>query len=55
MNYKVEIIETLKKVVEVTASSEEMAVLIAKGRYHDDEIVLDHGDFDEVKFKLLQD
>jgi len=53
--YKVTIIETLSRVVEVEASDEHYAERIVKDRYCDEEIVLDYGDFDEVDFIVYKD
>jgi hypothetical protein len=53
--YKVRIVEYLSKIVEVDASSEEMAERIVKDRYFDEEIVLDYGDFDDVEFELYNE
>lgn len=54
-NYKIRITEYLSKIVEVTASSEEMAMRIVKDRYYDEEITLDYADFDEVEFNNVDD
>ena len=53
--YKVVITEYLSKIVDVTASSEEMAIRIVKDRYFDEEIVLDYGDFDDVEFNTFEE
>lgn len=53
--YKIRITEYLSKIVEVTASSEEMAMRIVKDRYYDEEIVLDYGDFDDVEFNNVEE
>ena len=53
--YKVRITEYLSKIVEVTASDEEMAMRIVKDRYFDEEITLDYGDFDEVEFNMYEE
>lgn len=54
-SYKVEILEYLSKIIEVEASSEEMAIRIVKDRYCDQEITLDYADFDKVDFKMYND
>ena len=43
--YKVEITETLQRVIEVEAKSEEEALETIEEQYRDEEIVLDYGDF----------
>jgi hypothetical protein len=53
--YKIRITEYLSKILEVTASSEEMAMRIVKDRYYDEEIVLDYGDFDDVEFNNVEE
>ena len=53
--YKVRITEYLSKIVEVTASNEEMAMRIVRDRYFDEEIVLDYADFDEVEFNNVEE
>jgi hypothetical protein len=54
-NYKVIIIETLSRVVDVEASSEEMAMRVVKRMYRDEEITLDYADFDDVEFRANKD
>jgi len=49
-NYKVVIVETLSRVVEVEASSEEMAMRVVKRMYRDEEITLDYADLEDVEF-----
>jgi hypothetical protein len=53
--YKIEITETLSKIVEVYASSEEMAMRIVKDRYMDEELTLDYADFVGVEFNNADD
>ena len=56
MKYNVEIIETLRKVVEVSANSEEEAIEKVQNMYFAEEIVLDSDDFDNlVEFNLQED
>ncbi len=43
--YQIEITETLQRVVEVKASSEEDAYKIVAEKYRNEEIVLDYSDF----------
>lgn len=51
--YKVEICETLCRVVEVQAESPDDAVGIMETRYHDEGIVLDETDFQDYTIKLM--
>jgi hypothetical protein len=53
--FKVVIVETLSRIVEVEASDEFYAERIVKDWYHDEEITLDYGDFDEVEFITYKD
>ena len=53
--YQIEIQETLARIITVTASNEDMAIKIVKDRYHDEEIVLNYGDFVEVEFNNLDE
>jgi DNA/RNA-binding domain of Phe-tRNA-synthetase-like protein len=55
MEYQVEIIETLSKLIKVSASNEDMAKRIVRDRYFDEEIVLDSGDFVSVEFKNIEE
>lgn len=52
MKYKVEITETLQRIVEVKANSLSDAVTKVAKDYSDGKIVLDSGDF--VEFKILE-
>jgi hypothetical protein len=53
--YKVVVVETLSRIIDVRASSEEMALKIVKDMYRDEDIVLDYEDFDEVDFITFED
>lgn len=53
--FKVKIVEYASRIVDVTASDEEMAMRIVKDKYFDDEIVLDYADFDDVEFEMYND
>lgn len=50
--YKVEIIETLKRTIEVEASCPLHALAKVKDDYDDEKIVLTADDFEEVKFEV---
>lgn len=45
MTHKINIRETLERVIDIEADSPEEAILIAKARYDNGDIVLDSGDF----------
>ena len=51
--YEVRVIETASRVVAVTASSGDMAEKIVRKMYHNEDIILDYGDFDFVEFNLI--
>ena len=55
MKYKVEITETLKKIVEVDAESAAAAKQIVKDRYHDaeDDYILTDANYYDTEFKVL--
>jgi molybdopterin/thiamine biosynthesis adenylyltransferase len=50
--YYVVIMETLKKKVEVNATSEEDAIAKVEEAYNKCDIILDENDFTDVKFKI---
>lgn len=55
MKYKIEILETLRRVVEVDAKNEEEAMDRVGRMYYNSDIVLGADDFDnEVVFNLLE-
>ena len=51
--YKVEITETLQKVVRVEASTEEEAISLVKASYNEGGILLDSDNFIDVNFDVL--
>ena len=55
MKYKVEITETLKKIVEVEAESAAAARQIVKDRYHgtEDEYILTDANYYDTEFEVL--
>lgn len=55
MKYKIEILETLRRVIEVDAKNEEEAMDKVGRMYYNSDIVLGADDFDnEVVFNLLE-
>lgn len=50
--FTINIIETLKKQVEVFAENEDDAIAKAEQAWKNCEVILDENDFTEVKFKL---
>ena len=55
MKYKVEITETLKKIVEVEAKSAAVAKLIVNDRYHnmEDDYILTDANYYDTEFEVL--
>ena len=55
MKYKVEITETLKKIVEVDAESAAVARKIVKNRYHnaEDNYILTDANYYDTEFEVL--
>ena len=49
--YKIEITETLQKVIEIDADDIDTAILIAKKKYRNQEVILNENDFIEAEFK----
>jgi hypothetical protein len=50
MKFKVTIVETLSRIVDVEASDENEAYKIVEDMYLSEEVVLDSEDFDDVDF-----
>ena len=53
--YKIEIEETLQRVVEIKADSLEDAITIARERYSNEEYILDENDFKGAEFSEYKD
>lgn len=53
--FQIEVKETLSQLVEISADSEAEAVLIAKQRYQNEEIVLDADNHIATDFSVWQD
>lgn len=54
MEYKVEIKETLSRVVTVKAKSEQEAINKVKGEYASECHILDSGDYSETNFDIVE-
>jgi hypothetical protein len=52
-NYKVEVFESLAKVIDIKADNPEAALETIKEMYKNEEIVLDSSDFASVDFNLV--
>lgn len=53
--YKVTIVETISKIVDIEADSAEQAEYIVMTMYNDEEVVLDYSDFEQVDFITFED
>lgn len=51
--FKIEITETLQRVVEVKANTEEDAYQTVREKYRNEEIVLDDSDFVDTEIKIF--
>lgn len=55
MMFKVTIVETLSKIIDVEAGSIDEATAEVRAKYNDGEIVLGYEDFDDVEFITFED
>jgi len=53
--YKIEILETSSRLIDVEADSEDEALEKVEKMYEEAEIVLDYSDFAEVDFKIFEE
>ncbi|MBK7986880.1 MAG: DpnD/PcfM family protein [Ignavibacteria bacterium] len=53
--FKIEVKETLSRIIEIEANSEDEAYLKVKGMYRNEEIVLDENDFVDTDFIEIED
>lgn len=49
--YNIEIEEVLQRVIKIEAKSKEEALIIAKEKYRNEDIILDYNDFKNASFK----
>ena len=54
MKYKIEITETLQKIIEIEAVSEKDALLIVKKLYNNEKIILDDTSYIDTEFKVVE-
>ena len=52
MNYKIEIKETLSRIIDIEADNEEGAIRKAKEQYRNQNVILDSGDYIETKINV---
>lgn len=52
--YTVEITETLQRQIHIKASSEGDAISEVKRHYNKEEIILDHSDYIDTDFKIIE-
>lgn len=55
MKYKVQITETLQRIIEVEASNEREALLSVKEKYKKEDIVLNETDYINTEFDILDE
>lgn len=55
MKYQISIIETLEKIIEVNATSEEEVIEKVMKMYNDEEIVLDSFDYVDTEFNKVRE
>lgn len=55
MKYRVEVTETLQRIIEIDAECNDEAVLKAHRQYCNEDILLDSMDFIEVVFEVLSE
>jgi hypothetical protein len=53
--FKIEVIETLSRIIEIKANSMDEAYLEAKEMYRNEEIVLDENDYIDTDFIEIED
>jgi len=52
--YKVQVTETLQRIVEVEATDEDAAVDAVNNQYRDEEIILDSDDANDVEIEVVE-
>lgn len=52
--YEIEIVETMSAIIEIAAEEDSSAILQAREKYRNEDIVLDYDDLIETKFNILQ-
>ena len=55
MNYKVEVKETLSRIIDIEADNENEAIIKAKSKYKKQEIVLDSSDYIGTEIDIYND
>lgn len=55
MKYRVEVTETLQRIIEIDAESSEEAESKVRRQYRNEDIVLDSADFIDVEFEVLSE
>lgn len=53
--FRIEIKETLSRIIEIEANSEEEAFSLVRNQYHNEVIVLDADDYIDTEFLILED
>lgn len=55
MNYKIEIKETLSRIIDIEAENEEGAIRKAREQYKNQKIVLDSGDYIDTEINIYEE
>ena len=55
MNYKIEIKETLSRIIDIEAENESEAIIKAKAEYRKQNIVLDDSDYIDTEINIYND
>ena len=54
MNYKIEIKETLSRIIDIEAENESEAIIKAKSKYRGQEIILDSSDYIDTEINIYE-
>ena len=54
MNYKIEIKETLSRIIDIEADNESEAIMKVKSKYITQDIVLDSSDYVDTEFNIYK-
>ena len=55
MNYKIEIKETLSRIIDIEADNENEAILKAKAEYRKQNIILDDSDYIDTEINIYEE
>ena len=55
MNYKIEIKETLSRIIDIEVENENEAIIKAKSKYSSQEIILDSSDYVDTEINICEE